>query len=981
VGTRTTITTRLLALAALLLVPAMALGAGLGKLALHSALGQQLSAQIDIVSIQRGEAGSLSARIASPEAFRQAGVDYGPAITFLRASVQSREGKHFVVLTSTEPINEPFLDVLVELTWATGRLVRQYTFLLDPVEYKGPPAPPSVAAVEAKPVEPPRAPEPAPTPAPPPKTPELAPTPITPAPAAEAPAAPAPAPMAEAPAAPAPMAPGGVGAGGTYEVVKGDTLSEIAVANLPDGVSLNQMLVALYRANEAAFINNNMNLVRAGATLKIPSKEDAVAVAREDATKVVSVQAQEFDEYRGRVATAVAMAPAREAPSQRAGGVIEPAKPAPAAPKAPAEDQLRLSRAEEASKAGKSAARADDLAARERELREQRERVTQLETNVKDMERLLELKNQQLAELQKQAEKAPAPAAKAPPPAAKAPEPIKAPAPPVAAPQPPKPAPPPMAAKAPEAPKPPEAPMAPEPAAKAPEPVAKAPEPAPEPAKAPEPVSEPVPIAKAPPVAAAPVTPEPPKPAPAKAAPPKPRPVQPPPPPETSLVDDLMSNVTDNPIALGGIGGVALLLLGYGVYAYRKKKASSLENSLAGVTTTDSSSVFGTTGGRSVDTGGSSMQTDFSQSGIGAIDTDEVDPVAEADVYMAYGRDAQAEEILKEALQKDPSRQAVRVKLLEIYAARKDVKAFETTAGEIYAATGGQGPDWEKTATLGQQIDPSNALYGGRRTEPTPGGAPPPPPPQREPTVTMSAPVAAALATPEVSSPRAAPPSIDFNIEASSGAPDIALDLSTPSQAPSDVGFDLNLGEPSVAPADQESDFSPSGTLIMDPGVAKAAQELSDGNVDMAIDFELPQSKDSAELTNTAKMMAQSQPTVVLPQSPIAQPPVGKSQPTNTMDFDFKLDEPTQEPKGGQPPAGDLSGISLDLGSSPGAGDDGGGAQASAGWQEVATKLDLAKAYEEMGDKDGARELLNEVMKEGDAAQQQKARSMLDALA
>jgi pilus assembly protein FimV len=964
VGTRTTITTRLLALAALLLVPAMAMGAGLGKLALHSALGQELRAEIDIVSVQHGEAGSLSARIASPEAFHEAGVDYGPAISSLRASLQRRDGNYYVVLTSTQPINEPFLDVLVELNWATGRLVRQYTFLLDPTGYKGPNAPPAVASVEAKPVEPPKAPESAPEPS---KPPEAAPTPITPAPAAETPApAPAPAPMVAAPPKPEPEtpAPSMAAAGGSYEVVKGDTLSQIAVANLPEGVSLNQMLVVLYRANEAAFINNNMNLVRAGATLKIPSKEDAAAVAREDATKVVGVQAQEFDEYRGRVATAVAMAPAREAPTQRATGKIEAAPPAPTAPKGPTEDQLRLSRAEEASKAGKSAARADDLAARERELREERERVAQLEQNVKDMERLLELKNQQLAQLQKQAaaaSTAPAATAPAPAPAAKAPEPMKAPEA-AKAPEPPKPAPAPApVAKAPEPPAPPkpaEAPVTPEPAA-----------------KAPAPVSEPVPMVKAP----EPVKPEPPKSV-AKPAPPKPRPVKPaPPPPETSMVDEVMNTVTDNPLVLGAIVLVAGLLLGYGVYAYRKKKATSLENSLAGVTTTDSSSVFGTTGGRSVDTGGSSMQTDFSQSGIGAIDTDEVDPVAEADVYMAYGRDAQAEEILKEALQKDPSRQAVRVKLLEIYAARKDVKAFETTAGEIYAATGGQGPDWEKTAAMGQQIDPNNALYGGRRTEPTPGAGGPPPPP-REPTVTMSAPVAAALTTPEVSSPRAAPPSIDFNIEAASqeshGAPDISLDLGTPSQAPTDAGFDLNLGEPSVAPADQESDFSPSGTLIMDPGVSKAAQDLSDGNVDMAIDFELPQGKDSAELTNTAKMMAQSQPTVVLLQSPVA-----KSQPTDTMDFDFKIDEPTtQEPRGGGPSSG-LAGISLDLGSPGGAGGGGEEGGQGAGWQEVATKLDLAKAYEEMGDKDGARELLNEVMKEGDTAQQQKARTMLDALA
>jgi pilus assembly protein FimV len=425
-------------------------------------------------------------------------------------------------------------------------------------------------------------------------------------------------------------------------------------------------------------------------------------------------------------------------------------------------------------------------------------------------------------------------------------------------------------------------------------------------------------------------------------------------------------------VALGGIGGVVLLLVGYGAYAYRKKKATSLENSLAGVTTTDSSSVFGTTGGRSVDTGGHSLQTDFSQSGIGAIDTDEVDPVAEADVYMAYGRDAQAEEILKEALQKDPSRQAVRVKLLEIYAARKDLKSFETTAGEIYAATGGQGSDWEKAAVLGQQVDPGNALYGGKRTEPGPVAAATMARSQPTSVVSMSPAAAAALATPEVSSPRAAPPSIDFNLEAAGqergGAPDIALDLSTPSQAPSEMGFDLDLGEPSQ-PSAQESDFSPSGTLIMDPGVQKAAQELSEGNVDLAIDFELPGGKTAPELDNTAKMMAQSQPTVVLPKSPVAP----AAAPSGGMDFDFKLDEPTQAPRA--PAAGDLSGISLDLGA-PGET----AASAAPGWQEVATKLDLAKAYEEMGDKDGARELLNEVIKEGDNAQQQRARSMLDAL-
>jgi FimV-like protein len=394
------LTTSLLTLTSVFLISAAATAGGLGQLTLQSAFGESLKAEITVVALRPGEAETLSARIASPEAFREASVDYAPVISSLRASIQRRESNYYVVLTSTQPINEPFLDVLVELNWATGRLVRQYTFLINSAEHKGPNAPPAVASIEAKPVAPPKAPDlaPAPTAG---KTLEVVPTPITPAPAAEAMAAP----MAESAAQPAPEAPapGTGGTGVTYEVVKGDTLWQIAVANVPDEVSLNQMLVALFRANEAAFINNNMNLLRAGAKLMLPSKEDAMAVAREDATKVVRVQAQEFDEYRGRVATAVAVARAHELPAQRAAGKIEAKPPSARAPKGPTGDQLRLSRAEPTSKFGKSEARADDLAARERELNEERERVSQLEQNVKDMERLLELKNQQLAELQKQA--------------------------------------------------------------------------------------------------------------------------------------------------------------------------------------------------------------------------------------------------------------------------------------------------------------------------------------------------------------------------------------------------------------------------------------------------------------------------------------------------------------------------------------------------------------------------------------------------
>ena len=96
---------------------------------------------------------------------------------------------------------------------------------------------------------------------------------------------------------------------------------------------------------------------------------------------------------------------------------------------------------------------------------------------------------------------------------------------------------------------------------------------------------------------------------------------------------------------------------------------------------------------------------------------EEVDPLAEAEIYLAYGRDGQAEEILKEALQNQPRRFEVHLKLLEIYAKRKDVAAFDPLARELQQATGGQGEVWQQAARLGYQIDPQQPALPGRQAE------------------------------------------------------------------------------------------------------------------------------------------------------------------------------------------------------------------------------------------------------------------------
>jgi len=917
--------------AALSLAALSAHAAGLGKINVLSALGQPLNAEIEIVQLQPGEEEGLAARLPTLDAFTAAGIEPSAALNGVRLSIQRRNNRPYVKVTSQQPIDDPFLEMLIELQWTGGRLVREYTVLLDPPEYKAQQqAAAAAAAAAAKPAPAPAPemkaePKPEPTPpaaeAPKPEAQPEAAAAAAAAAAAEPKPEPAPEtkpetkaeakpegerqiesqPLAATPAATAPAT--AAPATTMYEVKKGDTLTKIANQNLPAGVTLNQMLIAIYRTNPDAFIRDNINLVKAGQVLNIPDADTVGTVERADANRLVSAHIADFNEYRSRLAGTPAIAESARGQRESA-GKIEP-KPA-AAPPAGGQDQLRLSKADtqKPSAAGSRAAQGDDAAARERALKEAQSRVQDLEKNVTDLQKLLELKNQQLAELEKRAgggkpAATPAPVPAAPAPTAKAPEPAK----PAAAPAtPPAPAP---AAKAPEPATPPAPPTV---VAQAPKPAAQPAKPAAEPAK---PATEPAkPAAPAPaPAAKAPET---------KAAPKPAAQTQ-----EPSLIDEFL----DNPIALGGLGGVVLLLVGYGTWAWsRKKKAQArFQDSVLGATS-GVASVFGTPAGAPASGAQAVSQASVSQPA--GLEAEEVDPIAEADVYMAYGRDAQAEEILKEALQKDANRTAVHVKLLEIYANRKDAQSFEQTAVKLKSLTNGAGPEWEKAAALGRSIDPQNGLYGGAAAAAAGGAAP------------------------------AASPALDFDLGGASAgaaaAPDISLD--TPTQepsAPGNIDFDLG-GAGAAAEAKPATDFTPEGTLIMS---ASAPDSTAGG-----LDFDLGSPK-----TET--------------------PPPAAPAPASDggLDFDLKLDDlpgakAEANAPAAEPSAPDLSAISLDLGASAEPSAPSGAGSSDPKWQEVATKLDLAKAYEEMGDKDGARELLNEVMKDGDAAQKGQAQQLLAKL-
>ena len=849
-----TVTGIRIALAALLCVPLLAYSAGLGRFSVNSALGQPLDAEVEIVSLQAGEEDSLTARLATPEAFKQAGIELSSALIGLQFSIDKRSGRPVIRLSTAQPVNEPFLDVLIELQWSTGRLVREYTFLLDPPEYRSPRPVAAAPAAESKP-----------------------------APAA-VPAPTRPAPSAEARTIPATRAAAGAK---QEEVKKGDTLGAIARKNKPDGVTLNQMLIALYRANEEAFIRGNINLVRAGRILNVPDREAVIAINAAEANQLVQSHMSDFADYKRKLGAAVAAAPAAPIREREVTGRItaKPAAPAPAEQK----DQLRLSKTDPAKPAAAAAraARDDDLVARERALKESQSRVADLEKNVTDLQKLLEMKSQQMAELEKKAAAKPTAAAPAPVPAPAAPAPA------AKAPEPPK-----EAAKeaAKEAPK--EAPK--EPAKE----VAKE-----APKEAPKEVAKEAPkdgAAKAKPAAT-----------PVRSA------------PEKSFIEEFI----EDPIALGGLGAVVLLLGGYGAWAWRRKKASQsqFQDSVLGAATgAGASSVFAPATPQAADTPPPATAAAAPQAAasVAPAESDEVDPIAEADVYMAYGRDAQAEEILKESLGKDPNRSAVHAKLLEIYANRKDAKNFEQSALKLKGLTNSTGPEWEKAMALGNAIDPGNGLYGG-------GGG------------------AAAEAAP-AAAPAAAAPTLDFDI--GGGAEPAAAGKAEPSG----LDFDIGAAAPAAAPA---TDFASGGTLKLDTTETKPAGS--------ALDFDLGGSAPAPAEDDGEKTMLMPRRA---PAAPAADPDA-----TVAMDFDLNLDlggGKAEPAKAADAPI-DLGGLSLDLGAPSGGGGGGGG---DAKWQEVATKLDLAKAYQEMGDKDGARELLNEVVKEGDAAQQAQAQQMISSL-
>jgi len=898
----------------------------LGQLKVQSALGEPLRAEIDLTEMAANEAEGLKINIATAEAFKNAGVPYNSALSDVKATLQRRAGGQYVVrLSGNRPLNDPFIDLLLEANGSSGRIVRDYTVLLDPPTTRQAAASAAAAQVApqiATPTE--RA-----APAARARRERAAPPPVV----AEAPAAraAAPSPSPATPVAPAAPARASGGGGEQVTVQRGDTASKIAGAHKPADVSLDQMLVALLLANPDAFVGGNVNRMRAGAVLDLPSAAEASAVPPAEARRTVTAQSRDFGSYRQRLAENAPTSNVAAASRNASGKLQANVEDRNAAASAP--DKLTISQ-------GNASARAaDEKVAQARQAQDSSNRVAELSKNISELNKL------------KAGTGSAAPAAAAPTPSAPSAPGIPVPVPGSSATTTPAAASPAAAAPTP----------APTPAPAAPAPVAAATPAAPEPVAAPAPapaaVEAPAAAASAPvagtteasaaatPAAAASAAVA------APAAAPKPAPkkvVAPPPPPEPTFLEELL----DNPLMLAG-GALIALLIGFLLYRVLGRRREEMSESVFLESRIPKDSFFGASGGESVDTKnrGDSTVSSLSYS-PSQLDAGDVDPVAEADVYLAYGRDLQAEEILREALRLNPDRTAIHLKLLEIHAKRRDVRAYESLATEVHKLTGGLGSDWNRVVDMGKDLDPGNPLYesGTSRS----GNA------SAAETAAFAGALASAAkpaATPAAAAPVVAAPPPAF---VPSVAPlDFDLDLSTPpAPAPAPAPAPVQNHAP-VGASLPKSAYAPA------PTTARPAAPLSNGHaatpVDLENDFDTaPGALTPNTLPGTLADVDNTRPAMLR-----------NALPADSGFIEFDMSALAGLPA--TPPPSARSGETTrpsPISNSDDNGDD----------SPHAVKLSLARELQAIGDVEGARSLVEEVEAESAGDLKSQARQLLAEL-
>lgn len=544
-----------------------ALAVTLGRIVIQSGVGEPLRAEIDVSDIPSNDSSTLRVRLASGEAFRAAGLTFDPALAQSQISLNQRpDGRTFIRLTTAEAISEPFMDLVVEAMWANGRTVRNYTLLLSQ------PTQASESALVPT------------TPAP------------TPAPAREVPTTEEQAPPPVARRVTREQATESLIETQQIQVRPGDTAGRIAAAFRPESVSLDQMLLAMFRNNPQAFLGGNMNRIMAGALVSIPEETEAQAIDPAEARQIIAAQSRDFNEFRRRLAGQVPSSATGDVSERNSSGRIQ-AEVQDQRAAGSTSDVLTLSKGSVASGASE-----EEKIARQQQARETSDRTTELSRNLEE-----------LAKIQAAAPDSPPVQSSAAAPALPA-------------------------------------------------------------GGLPAPDALPAPTA-------------------------------------AEKASSLVSSLIASPLVLPAAGGLLALLAFTGFVVSRKRTTKQeLDSSLSDnpIQTEPSMGIASGLPAESILNGSSSVSLPEDQEHP---NSGGVDPVAEADVYLAYGRDLQAEEILKEALSRSPKRIDVHLKLLSIYAKRNDVESFEALVMDAHALTKGSGPEWARICEMGRKLDANTPLF------------------------------------------------------------------------------------------------------------------------------------------------------------------------------------------------------------------------------------------------------------------------------
>jgi pilus assembly protein FimV len=930
-----------LAFGAACLLPLDGYTLGLGEIEVNSALNQELDAQIELLSAVPEDAEGLIVKLASREEFSRAGLDRPFLLQDLKFSNVIRDGVPYVKITSGKPIREPFLNFLIEIDWPKGHLLREYTILLDPPVFISDQSVARPAVSDSRPtaaVAQVAAPMPANMTASRPSMAVTAPAGNEPAqmaaPSRQASQADSAATTTSPPAYAAPSR------NADYRVRQGDTAWSLADSLRPDqSVSIEQMMLALLRTNPESFINDNVNGLKRGYILRVPERSEITSLSQAEAVAMVRQQNALWREYQQ-----VAGAGASAAASTLSGT-------GKSADKATKSGDARLSIVS----AGKGAASAtagntesmsaDELRAQlalaeERLESERLEKeslqgeVSDLEKQVSKMKRLLSIEDENMAQMQSSL--TPSETTEQPT----------------------------VAETEPEAE--PEAESATEPADESTmltatesetdntENQAAVTDSEAETAETEQDKvfvddqNKPQEAAEAEPMDT--IAPEP-----MTAETPPPR--------------GLLVSLFGSPEMLAAVGAGVLLLMGLVYMIVKRRRASSgvdaamsskfVDDDLASVADmlddhavsqnvsdeeVEASMAAAEAAADEFDSDATMIMPSADDTVITQAEPEEEardDIIAEADVYLAYGIYQQAEELLQNAIKEHPDNDSYRMKLAETYFAGKNVSGFGELAAEMHKRSKGTGSRWQKIAAMGKDLIPGHELFKGAGANVALDDLVPSPEP-----MDFDLGLDATGTNEE--------PDLDFSLD-----DDSALELPDDSQTDTAI-LDLEDDSPAAPVEELEFDLSETDATTPEPNEEEFSLDFAASDLDITTDAS--EKEDDNSLDFDLDLSTEAEASEALDELSGAEA---------EDDFDIDVSEElgataTIVEKSSASASGNGGDIDLsDL-------DD---------VDEVSTKLDLARAYLDMGDHEGTRSILEEVVAEGNAAQKAEAETLLAEIA